>query len=298
MSLPREKRGITIRITTLFRGIAGLTVLAVAVVLVNTYRLDRSHARLAAELVADARRKARTGAGGDVDETFDPDDVEGLPAPVRRYFETVLDEGRPLVRTARLEQRGEIRLGGTEAEWKPFEATQHYTVDPPGFVWDATIHVAPLLPARVVDTYAHGDGFLRGKLLSTITVVDAGPDPKMEESELVRYLAETPWFPTALLPAAGVEWDPIDDRSARATLDHDGTVASVVFHFDDEKLITQVTSERYQQEDDSKAPWRGTVRAYEQRNGRLVPTEAEVAWDLPDGEVPYWRGRLETIDHR
>lgn len=290
------------RITTLLRGLAGLIVLAVAVVLVNTYRLGRSHARLAADLVADARTEPGAGtrreAADDADETFDPGVVEGLPAPVRRYFETVLVEGQPLVHTARLEQRGEIRLGGADAEWKPFEATQHYTVDPPGFVWDATIDVAPLLPARVVDAYAHGDGVLRGKLLSTVTVVDVGPDSEMNEGELVRYLAETPWFPTALLPAAGVEWEAIDDHSARATLEHDGNVASAVFHFDDENLITRVTTERYRQEDDAVAPWSGTFRAYEERHGMRIPTDAEVAWDRPEGEVPYWRGRIETIDYQ
>lgn len=284
------------RITTLLRALAGLLVLAVAVVLVNTYRLGRTHARLAADLVADARTETDVKSGAD--ETYDPDELEGLPDPVRRYFEAVLDEGRPHVHTVRLEQEGEFRLGGADAGWKPLEATQHYTVDPPGFVWDATIDVAPFLPVRVVDAYAHGEGYLRGKLLSTITVVDAGPDPKMDESELVRYLAETPWFPTALLPAAGVEWEAIDDRSARATLEHDGTVASVVFHFDDENLIERVTTERYRQEDDAVAPWKGTFRAYEERNGTLIPTDAEVAWDLPGGEVPYWRGRIGTIDRR
>jgi len=284
------------RIRTLLWGFAGLLVLAVAVVLVNTYRLGRAHARLAADLVADAR--ALSAAERDTEATFDPDDVEELPAPVRRYFETVLDEGQPHVRVARLEQDGEFRLGGADAGWKPLEATQHYTVDPPGFVWDATIDVAPLLPARVVDAYAHGEGYLRGKLLSTITVVDVGPDAKMNESELVRYLAETPWFPTALLPAAGVEWEPIDDRSARATLEHDGNEAFVVFHFDDGNLIERVTTERYRQEDDDDAPWTGAFRGYEERNGMLIPTDAEVAWDLPAGEVPYWRARIEAIDHR
>ena len=290
------------RSRTVLWALGGALVLAVAVVLVNTYRLGRTHARLAADLVADARSRtgteSETDAETDADETFEPGDVEALPAPVRRYFETVLDEGQPHVRTVRLEQVGEFRLGGADAGWKPLEATQHYTVDPPGFVWDATIDVAPLLPARVVDAYAHGEGYLRGKLLSTITVVDVGPDPEMNESELVRYLAETPWFPTALLPAAGVEWEPIDERSARATLEHDGNEASVVFHFDDENLIERVTTGRYRQEDDAMAPWEGRFWAYEQHNGMRIPTEAEVAWDLPAGEVSYWRARIEAIEYR
>lgn len=72
----------------------------------------------------------------------------------------------------------------------------------------------------------------------------------------------------------------------------------MVFHFDDENLISRVTTERYRQEDDDVAPWKGTFRAYEERNGMLIPVDAEVAWDLPAGEVPYWRGRIERIDHR
>ena len=34
-------------------------------------------------------------------------------------------------------------------------------------------------------------------------------------------------------------------------------------------------------------------------NGRLVavPMDAEVAWLLPDGPRPYWRGHIEAIDY-
>jgi hypothetical protein len=38
----------------------------------------------------------------------------------------------------------------------------------------------------------------------------------MDEGELSRYLAEAPWYPTALLPAAGIEWEPVDDSAARS----------------------------------------------------------------------------------
>jgi hypothetical protein len=29
-----------------------------------------------------------------------------------------------------------------------------------------------------------------------------------------------------------------------------------------------------------------------------VPTDAEVEWNLPDGDRPYWRARLTEIEHR
>ena len=275
---------------TLLPAFIALVAAVVGLVLFNTLRVDRLHDRLASDLVA--------GASSEPERSFAVEDLDGLPEPVRRYFEAVLEEGRPYVRSVRLEQRGEFRLGDSERSWRPLEATQHATVDPPGFVWSATVSLLPFVPVRVLDAYDHGAGVLRARLLSTVTVADVGPDPEMDEGELVRYLAEAVWFPTALLPAEGVEWEAVDERSARATLVDDGNAASVVFHFDEDDLVERVTAERYRQEAEDHAPWTGYFRDYERRNGMSVPTEAEVEWNLPDGDRPYWRARVERIEHR
>jgi hypothetical protein len=150
------------------------------------------------------------------------------------------------VRTARIEQRGDFRLGDADAPWLPFAATEHVAVKPPGFVWDATIDVAPFVP---------------------------GP---------------------------GLDWEPIDEGSARATLSHRGTTVSCVFHVDGADEVTRVTAERPRSTDDGyePTPWTGSWRRYRERSGLLVPTEGEVAWNLPDGDLPYWRGRLTSIEHR
>ncbi|WP_225336570.1 DUF6544 family protein [Halomicrobium urmianum] len=274
------------------RSLVGLGLLASAVA-VGKVRLDRSTARRVAVVTSAAATEPHS------DRTFEPDAVAHLPDPVRRYFETVLEAGRTSVASVRLEQRGEFRLGGRSGSWKPMRATQHYGVDPPGFVWDATIDVAPLVPVRVVDAYERGHGSLRACLLSTIPVADADPGPEMNEAELQRYLAEAVWFPTALLPGAGVEWAAVDDRSARATLRDRGTTASLVFHFDDDGLVERVTAaERYRQEDDDYAPWTGRFGDYQRIDGRLIPTEASVEWNLPDGNLPYWRAVVTTVEHQ
>jgi hypothetical protein len=119
----------------------------------------------------------------------------------------------------------------------------------------------------------------------------------MNEGELLRYLAEAVWFPTALLPSAGVEWEAIDDRAARATLEDEANTASLVFHFDAEGLVERVTGERYRQEDDAVAPWIGTFDAYEWRDGFRIPTRASVAWELSDGPLPYWRAQIESVEY-
>lgn len=233
-----------------------------------------------------------------VDRRYSSDDVGDVPAPVRRYFDRVLEEGQPYVVHGRLRQHGELRLGGADAAWVPLRATQHVGTDPPGFVWDATVVVASLFPVRVFDAYRRGDGRLRARLLGAIPVASAGPSVEMNRGELVRYLAEGVWFPTALLPSAGVEWEAIDDGSARATLEDHDVTASVVFHFDEHDEIARVTTVRYRQETDEYLPWVGSFGEYEDHDGVRVPTEAAVAWSMPAGEVPYWRATIDEITYR
>ncbi|SER86801.1 DUF6920 family protein [Natrinema salaciae] len=255
------------------------------------YSFQRQIDDRVSELLADARSEPQGRT------RYTSTDVDGLPAPVARYFRTVLEDGQRPVRTVRLRQRGEFRLGDRDGAWRPFEAIQHVATRPPGFVWDAEIDVAPLLSVRVLNRYARGEGLLRAKLRSTIPVASAGPSPEMNEGELVRYLAEAVWYPTALLPAHGVEWEPIDDRTAKATLEHREVTASLVFHFDDRNEVDRVTTERYRQETDSTAPWIGRFRDYESQNGRRIPTRATVGWALPDGDLPYWRATIDAIEH-
>lgn len=119
----------------------------------------------------------------------------------------------------------------------------------------------------------------------------------MNAGELVRYLGEAVWFPTALLPANGVEWEAIDDDSAKATLEHEGVSASLVFHFNERDEVERVTTERYRQEDDSFVPWTGRFSHYEVRNGRRIPTDATVEWNPSEGDLRYWRASIERIEH-
>jgi hypothetical protein len=44
-------------------------------------------------------------------------------------------------------------------------------------------------------------------------------------------------------------------------------------------------------------PWEGRFWNYAWRDGMRVPLEGEVAWLLPEGVQPYWRGRIESISY-
>jgi hypothetical protein len=271
--------------------VLGLIVLALAsIVIVNRRRFAKENSVLVEELF----KGADTSSG----ETFTRDDLNGLPGPVQRYLGTVLEEGQPYVETVRLQQKGEFRLGDRTAPWKPFTATQHFAVQPPGFVWEARIQMVPFIPVRVVDSYVSGEGALRAKVASTFTVADQGSSPELDAGELARYLAEAVWFPTALLPGQGVTWTPIDDRSAKATLKHGETTVSLVFHFNEHDEVERVyTEDRFREVegDFEPTPWTGRFWNYQLRNGMLIPLDGEVAWNLPEGDLAYWRGNIQAI---
>jgi hypothetical protein len=120
----------------------------------------------------------------------------------------------------------------------------------------------------------------------------------MAHGELMRFLAEAAWYPTALLPSQGVRWESLDARSARATLVDRGVSVSLVFQFREDGLIDGVMSEgraRLIADRVVMLPWVGRWRAYETRDGMRVPTEGEVSWIVPGRRLPYWRGRVTDI---
>ncbi|HEX8362443.1 MAG TPA: DUF6544 family protein [Longimicrobium sp.] len=243
---------------------------------------------------ATAREVARLGSAP-APPLYSPEQLEGLPPPVARYFRRVLRPGQPMIRTARLQQEGRFWLGARDGKWTPFAAEETFSSSPPGFVWDAGVRMAALLSARVRDSYIRGTGSMRARLASVIPLVDESGSPELAAGALQRYLAEAVWLPTALLPASGVKWSPLDDRTARATLTDGAVTVSLDFTFAASgEILSSYTPARHRSVDGRwiPTPWTGSYRRYERVDGMLVPMEGEVAWILPDGPLPYWRGRI------
>lgn len=229
---------------------------------------------------------------------FDLAELEPLPLPVARYFRAVLRDGQPLVRHARLQQEGRFLLRPEKNGWVPFTATQEVATRPPGFVWSARMRMAPGLSVRVRDGFVDGEGYMSARLMGLIPLVQVGRTPEIAAGALHRYLAEAAWFPTALLPSAGVVWAPLDDASARATLRVAAVTVSLDFRFDADGLVRSVfTPERARDVGGRSVPtpWQGRWSDYEERGGMRIPLRGEVEWLLPEGPQVYWRGRLTDV---
>ncbi len=249
-----------------------------------------------------ARTAALVGRLGPSGETasarYDEREIADLPVPFARYFRSVLRPGQMLPREAHLEWEGQFRVGEAADSWKPFVATQVSRVTPPGFVWDARIRMAPGLQVRVRDSYVDGAGAMRGEILGLFPLIDVHDTPEMASAALLRYLAEAPWLPTALLPSQGVQWTAIGEDSARATLADGATMVSLVFYFNEaSEVVRAIAAARHREVRGAfePTPWEGLYGAYAERGGVRVPAGGSVAWLLPGGPFPYWRGRLVRV---
>lgn len=236
----------------------------------------------------------------DAVRTYDEREAANLPAPVQRYFGAALTPGQPLVRALRVAHAGTFNTGESSDKWAPFTSTQRVVTRRPGFVWDGRISMMPLVPVRVHDAYVNGEGILHAAVGGIFTVANMRGTPEVAEGELMRFLAEAAWYPTALLPSQGITWTPVDDRSAKATLTDRNTSVTLTFRFNDAGLIESVRAAARVRTVGTTivpTPWEGTWRGYTQRSGMRVPSEGEVAWLLPEGPRPYWRGRVTEISY-
>jgi hypothetical protein len=230
--------------------------------------------------------------------TYDAEELDGLPAPVQRYFRAVLRDGQPMVSAVRIGLVGTINMSAAAEQWRPFTSTQRVITRRPGFDWDARIAMAPGLTARVHDAYVAGEGLLHASLFGLVSVADERGTPEMARGELLRYFAEAAWYPTALLPSQGVRWEAVDDASARATLSDGETAVTLLFRFGADGLIESAHADargRAVAGVVTLAPWEGRWEGYAVRGGMRVPLRGEVAWILPEGRKPYFRGRITRI---
>jgi hypothetical protein len=235
----------------------------------------------------------------EVAEQVNFNELSGLPEPVQKYFRLVLEDGAPVINRATITQNGEFRMKLESEEWLDMKAIQNFTTDSRGFVWSATITMFPPVNFKVIDSYIDGKGAMKGKVLSIITVIDESEKKELNKAALQRYLAESVWFPTALLPSQGVKWTEIDEKKASANINDSGVTVSLIFGFNNEgEIVEAYTSERYREIKGEYRlfPWKGEFSDYTEIQGYRIPSVAEVAWVLEDGAFTYWRANIKRVD--
>jgi hypothetical protein len=140
---------------------------------------------------------------------------------------------------------------------------------------------------------------MQASMLAVYSLADQTGKPELDAGALQRFLGESIWIPTALLPGSSVTWAAIDDHRSLATINDHGTIVSLAFTFNDRDEVVDMSGDRFAEKDGTYTlrPWRVACGQYEDRGGMLIPIACEVSWLMPEGPQPYWRGHLTSIEY-
>jgi hypothetical protein len=135
------------------------------------------------------------------------------------------------------------------------------------------------------------------KLLSLIPLADVH-GPEADQGELLRYLGEIIWFPTAWLSEV-MGWQAIDAQSVRVTIRQPGVTVAAVRQVNEQGQMTHLSAERYMAEGKSYRleRWSAHCTEYQEVSGMRIPLRVEVMWNLAAGDFSYFRGEITEIEY-
>ncbi|MBC8084360.1 MAG: hypothetical protein H7Z21_14250 [Hymenobacter sp.] len=215
--------------------------------------------------------------------------LHGLPAPVQRYFKHVLPEGQPYLRGLRLRHSGQFKTD-LKKDWIAIAGEQYITANPAAFIWQGTTRWF-----IVRDEYVAGRASLTVRLLGAVPIV-RGAGPPYDQGELLRWLCESAWLPTNLLPSQHLSWTAVDEQSARLTFTHQGQSVTCLVRFNEQDEIGACATQRYM-DGATQLPWLGRFAQYRRWHGVLIPTLAEASWVVDGQRQPYARFTVEELDY-
>jgi hypothetical protein len=144
--------------------------------------------------------------------------ITNLQEPVQGYFKYSLQDTQNYISYVEL-KHDEIFRQGQGQGWMLIEGQEYFTTENPGFIWRGKMKPFLIFWIDGKDKFIGGNGNFQIKLLSLFTVVDA-KGKETDEGELLRWLAEAPWFPTSLLPSKYLHWEGVNSNSAKAVVEY------------------------------------------------------------------------------
>lgn len=235
-------------------------------------------------------------------QRYEDEQLKPLPRVVRLYLSQALNPYQPLVRGVYMEQSGTLNRGSTfdNAQWAGFTARQRSATQKPGFVWDASVQTPIGVSLRMLDAYIARSGTKQHAPLGLIDFDASQDSGEVARQELIRYVAESVWYPTALLPGPSLQWTALDAQTAQISLTDGALTVRLRFWFNAEGLVERIESAERQALVDgvwTPMPWEMRLSNYQRMSGMLVPMEAEAAWITPQGRQPYWRAKVDALDY-
>ena len=180
----------------------------------------------------------------------------------------------------------------------PFNATQYFNADEPSFHWQVDVSRFSVKMMKGRDFFTSGKGYMKIILLSLFKMVDDADNDKINSGSMLRYLAETCWFPSAALHGY-IKWEAADNLSAKATMSYKGVTVTGLFYFNEKGELKKFSADRYFGTGDTAKieKWEVETRGYKTFQGINIPTKCKVIWKLHDGDFSWANLEVLAIEY-
>ncbi len=223
--------------------------------------------------------------------------TQHLPAPVQRWIHSTGIIGKPAINNAHVTQKALMKMKPEQQDWYAAQAEQYTTMNPPAFIWQVNMKMAPLIKIRGRDKFADGKGEMLIKINSLINVVNE-KGSRMDEGTLQRFLGELVWYPSLAL-SPHIAWEAIDNTSAKATMTYKETTGSGTFYFNEKGDFVKFVALRFMgnKADSKRYPWVLTVDDYAVFDGIKVPSKMKATWKLDEGDWTWLDLEITAIEY-
>ncbi len=197
----------------------------------------------------------------------------------------------------RLRQTGRMKRSLDAQSWMEFTATQTISTHACAFNWLAKAGPFGLISAR--DALEDGAGRLDIMALGFIPIARAQHTPALVRGELMRYLAELPWAPAAILHNTTLRWRTDSADCLVVSAGVGATASEVILSLDSEgRVASGFAADRPRSASAPflPTPWRGRFSDYRLHNDVWLPFFGEVAWEIGGVATSYWQGRIVQWD--
>lgn len=201
---------------------------------------------------------------------------DGLPASVERFYREVYGDQIPVIESAVISGRGQLRVKGITLPAR-FRFTHRTGRDYRHYI-ETTIFGQPLM--KVNEHFLDG----RSRLELPFGVSES---PKVDQGANLALWAEAVWMPSVWVTDSKVRWEARDENSAVLIVPFEGMEERITVLFNPQTgLLQAMQSMRYKE---SNSPhnllWTNAVLKWENLDGYLIPVDTSVTWS---DEVTPW----------
>jgi len=223
-------------------------------------------------------------------------DIDHLPRAVQNYIRLTGSLGRPKVQNFKVAFEGKIRKN-EQSEWMTFTCEQHNFMAVPTRLFFMNARMKGLSVAGY-HHFKNGKAVMDIRLLSLFKVQYA-EGREMDISETVTFFNDMCCMAPGTLIDNRIKWIEASADSVKCSFTNNGITIHATLIFNEKgELANFISTDRYAYNDNgtmTRVPWQTPLKAYKQIDDFYLPSQAEMIYNYPEGDLVYGMFNLKSI---